>query len=78
MKLKELLEITHEEQLVCVQTENGVSALADPGVILQDYKHLLNMDILEVHVGKMRIGVESSTSLRTAGPIERFVLEVCV
>lgn len=57
MKLKELLEITHEEQLVCVQTENGVSALADPGVILQDYKHLLDMDVLQVYADRLHTRV---------------------
>ena len=65
MKLKELLEITHEEQLVCVWSwsEKGVSALANPDVILQDYKHLLDMDILEVFADLSRT---------------RTVLEVCV
>lgn len=57
MKLKELLEITHDEQLVCVQTESGVSALADPGVILQDYKHLLDTDILQVYADRLHTRV---------------------
>ena len=65
MTLKELLEVTHEEQLVCVWSwsESGVSARANPGVILQDYKHLLDMDILEVYADRSRT---------------RTVLEVCV